>query len=228
MKILIIEDDREIVEAISLAFRMRWPEAKLVSTHLGEKGVELVEIEDPDVVILDLGLIDISGFEVLKQIRFFSTVPVIIVTVRAEEADIVRGLEVGADDYIVKPFSYMELLARVRAVLRRSEVPESYTDEDNFISENLEINFSTREVRVGDKVLKLTPTEHKLLYLLVSNKGRVVTHRKLMQQVWGDDYIEDTNYLRAYIRRLRNKLQDDPPKMILTEHGLGYRFVSSS
>lgn len=228
MKVLIVEDDQEIVETVSLAFQMRWPEAKLVSTHLGEKGIELVESENPDVVMLDLGLVDISGFEVLKRIRLFSSVPVLIVTVRAEEADIVRGLEAGADDYIVKPFSYMELLARVKAVLRRSEMPESYTDEDNFVSGDLEINFATREVRRGGEVLKLTPTEHKLLYLLVRNKGRVVTHRRLMQQVWGEDYIEDTNYLRTYIRRLRDKLQDDPPQIILTEHGLGYRFVGPS
>lgn len=147
----------------------------------------------------------------MKQIRLFSIVPVLILTVRAEEADVVRGLEVGADDYIVKPFSYMELLARVKAVLRRSELPESYTEEDNFVSGDLEIDFATREVRRGGKVLKLTPTGHKLLYLLVRNEGRVLTHRRLMQQVWGEDYIEDTNYLRVYIRRLRDILQDDPP-----------------
>ena len=169
-----------------------------------------------------------SSFEVLRQIRFFSSVPTIIETVEDQEVDRIRGLELGADDYITKPFSYMELLARVKAVLRRSQMVEFEGGEADFVSGNLTINFATREVRLGDEVVKLTPTEYKLLHLLVRNKGQVVTQRKLMQQVWGEDYIEDTNYLRAYIRRLRDKLQDSPPQMILTEHGLGYRFVSSS
>jgi DNA-binding response OmpR family regulator len=153
-------------------------------------------------------------------------VPIIIETVEDREADRVRGLELGADDYITKPFSYMELLARVKAVLRRSQMVEFKSGEANFVSGNLVINFATREIRLGGKVVKLTPIEYKILYILVRNKGQVVTQRKLMQQVWGEDYIENTDYLRAYIRRLRDKLQDDPPRMILTEHGVGYRFVN--
>ena len=124
MKVLVIEDDKEIVDAISLAFQIRWPEAKVISTRLGQKGVELVESESPDIVILDLGLPDIAGFEVLRQIRLFSAVPTIILTVRAEEADVVKGLEWGADDYITKPFRQLELLARVKSMIRRHTPPK--------------------------------------------------------------------------------------------------------
>ncbi len=124
MKVLIIEDDREIIEAISLAFQIRWPEAKVVSTHCGANGAELVESETPDIVILDLGLPDVNGFEVLRQIRLFSHVPVVILTVRTDEADIVKGLEWGADDYITKPFRQLELLARVKALIRRQRPSE--------------------------------------------------------------------------------------------------------
>jgi len=226
IKILIIEDDPQIVQVISTCFEMRWPDSIIVSVSQGRKGIELVETEPPDVVLLDIGLPDMDGFEVLRQIRFFSDVPIIIETVEDQEVDRVRGLELGADDYITKPFSYMELLARVKAVLRRSQMVEFKSGEANFVSGNLVINFATREIRLGDKVVKLTPIEYKILYILVRNKGQVVTQRKLMQQVWGEDYIENTDYLRAYIRRLRDKLQDDPPRMILTEHGVGYRFVN--
>ncbi len=214
------------MQVISTCFEMRWPDSIIVSVSQGRKGIELVETESPDVVLLDIGLPDMDGFEVLRQIRFFSDVPILIETVEDREADRVRGLELGADDYITKPFSYIELLARVKAVLRRSQMVEFKGGEANFVSGNLVINFATREVRLGDEVIKLTPTEYKLLYLLVRNRGLVVTQRKLMQQVWGEDYIENTDYLRAYIRRLRDKLRDDPPRMILTEYGVGYRFVN--
>lgn len=216
------------MQVISTCFEMRWPDSIIVSVSQGKKGIELVETESPDVVLLDIGLPDMDGFEVLRQIRFFSSVPTIIETVEDEEVDRIRGLELGADDYITKPFSYMELLARVKAVLRRSQMVEFKGGKSDFVSGNLAINFTTREVHLGDEVIKLTPTEYRLLYLLVRNKGQVVTQRKLMQQVWGEDYIENTDYLRAYIRRLRDKLQDNPPQMILTEHGLGYRFVNRS
>ena len=216
------------MQVISTCFEMRWPDSNIVSVSEGKKGIELVETESPDVVLLDIGLPDMNGFEVLRQIRFFSSVPIIIETVEDQEVDRIRGLELGADDYIIKPFSYMELLARVKAVLRRSQMVEFKGGATNFVSGNLAMNFATREMRLGGEVVKLTPTEYKILYLLVKNKGQVVTQRKLMQQVWGEEYIENTDYLRAYIRRLRDKLQDNPPQMILTEHGLGYRFVNRS
>jgi len=211
---------------MSTCFEMRWPDSVIISVSEGKKGIELVETESPDIVLLDIRLPDMSGFEVLRQIRFFRDVPIIIVTVVDSEAEHVRGLELGADHYLIKPFSYLELLACVKAVLRRSPALESKIGESYFVSGNLTIDFTIREITVGGKTVRLTPTEYKLLYLLIRNKRRVVTQRKLMQQVWGEDYIENTDYLRAYIRRLRDKLQDNPPKMILTERGVGYRFVS--
>ena len=214
------------MQAISTCFEMRWPDSVIISTGEGNKGVELVETESPDVVLLDIGLPDIDGFAVLHQIRFFSDVPIIIETVEEQEVERVRGLEMGADDYIAKPFSYMELLARVKAVLRRSQVFGFTESETRFVSGDLTIDFATREVRLRDEVVRFTPTEYKILHILVRNRGQVVTQRKLMLEVWGEDYIESTDYLRGYIRRLRDKLRDDPPRMILTEHGLGYRFVS--
>ena len=219
MKVLIIEDDQEIVEAVSLAFQIRWPEAKLVSTHLGERGIELVESENPDVTILDLGLPDISGFEVLKQIRLFSSVPVLILTVRADEADIVKGLEWGADDYVVKPFRQLELLSRVKALTRRRG-PE----EAPLVCGQLHFNPSTGQLLYGEKEISLTRTEGRILHHLMRNAGQVVTHSGLAETVWGDDYPDAADSIKVYVRRLREKLEADPshPQLILTKAGIGY------
>jgi len=221
MKVLIIEDDQEIVEAISLAFQIRWPEAKLVSTQFGEKGVELIESENPDVVILDLGLTDISGFEVLKQVRFFSAVPIIILTVRSDEADIVKGLEWGADDYMVKPFRQMELLARIKALTRR---PSRFVEETPLVCGQLHFDPATRQLFYGEKEISLTPNEGHILHALIENAGRPVTHPELAEAVWGDDYPDAADNLKVHIRRLREKLEADPshPQLILTKAGIGY------
>lgn len=220
MKVLIIEDDREIVEAISLAFQIRWPEAKVVSTHLGEKGVELVESEAPDIVILDLGLPDISGFEVLDQIRRFSNVPTIILTVRSEEADVVRGLECGADDYITKPFRQLELLARVKALIRR----QSPSEEETVIAGALRLDATTGQLHHDGKEIALTITESRILNHLMKNAGYVTTHSSLAEAVWGDDYPGVVDSLKVHIRRLREKIEADPshPQLILTKTGVGY------
>ena len=220
MKVLIVEDNRDIVETISLALQIRWPEAKLVSTHLGEKGIELVESESPDIVILDLGLPDISGFEVLKQIRLFSVVPIIILTVRAEEADIVKGLEWGADDYVVKPFSQLELLARVKAQIRG----QTRSREEPLVCGPLSFDPSTRQLLYDGKEIALTRTEAHILRHLMNNAGRVVTHSSLAEEVWGEDYPGAADSLKVHIRRLREKLEADPsqPQLILTKAGIGY------
>ncbi len=221
MKALIIEDDENIVEAVSLAFQIRWPEAKLVYTHLGGKGVELVESEAPDVVILDLGLPDISGFEVLKQVRLFSIVPIIILTVMAGEADIVKGLELGADDYMAKPFSQLELLARVQALVRRQAPPG---EQPPLVCGSLYFDPSTRQLRYGEREISLTATEGQILNHLMRNAGHVVTHLSLIDEAWGEDYPGAADGLKVYIRRLRKKLEADPgqPKLILTKSGIGY------
>ncbi len=220
MRVLLIEDDREIVDAISLAFQIRWPEAKVVSTRLGQKGVELVESEAPDVVILDLGLPDINGFEVLRQVRLFSSVPTIILTVRSDEADIVKGLEWGADDYIVKPFRQMELLARVKALIRRQTSPE----REILTCGPLELEAMTGQLNYDGKEIALTITESLILSHLMKNTGHVVTHSSLAEAVWGDDYPGAADSLKVHIRRLREKIEPDPgkPQFIITRTGIGY------
>lgn len=227
MKVLIIEDSLEIVEAVRLIFELRWPEAKVIATTEGNKGITLTETESPDLIILDLGLPDIDGFKVLKEIRNFSDIPVVILTVRGEEIDKVRGLELGADDYIVKPFSHMELLARVKAILRRSHIPELKASEAPLVTPKLSIDFATRTITRNSKLIKLTPTEFNLLQYLVRNEGKVLSHRSLLEKVWGEEYTDATDYLKVYIQRLREKLEDDPanPKILLSERGVGYKFV---
>ena len=220
MKVLLIEDDREIIEAISLAFQIRWPEAKLVSTRLGEKGIELVESEAPDIVILDLGLPDINGFEVLHQVRLFSNVPTIILTVRSDEADVVKGLEWGADDYITKPFRQLEFLARVKALIRR----QSPSEEETLVCGRLRLDATIGQLHYDGKEIALTITESHILNHLMKNCGYVVTHSSLAEAVWGDDYPGVADSLKVHIRRLREKIESDPshPQLILTKTGVGY------
>lgn len=220
MKVLLIEDDREIVDAISLAFQIRWPEATLISTRLGQKGVELVESELPDIVILDLGLPDINGFEVLQQIRLFSQVPTIILTVRSDEADIVKGLEWGADDYITKPFRQLEFLARVKALIRR----QGATEAETLSYGPLRLDTTIGQLNYDGKDISLTVTESHIMAHLVRNGGRAVTHSSLAEAVWGDDYPGAADSLKVHIRRLREKIEEDPshPRLILTRTGVGY------
>jgi two-component system response regulator VicR len=227
MKVMVVEDNPEIVEALRLIFELRWPEAKIITTTEGNKGVMMTETESPDVVILDLGLPDMDGFKVLKEIRKFSDVPVIILTVRGEEIDRVRGLELGADDYMVKPFGHMELLARVKAVLRRSHIPELKEAETPMVTSGLSIDFNAHLVMKGENRIKLTPTEFNLLQYLVRNEGKVLSHRTLLEKVWGEEYTDANEYLKVYIQRLREKLEDDPstPVLLLSERGVGYKFV---
>jgi len=220
MKVLLIEDDHEIIDAISLAFQIRWPEAEVVSTRLGEKGVELVETEAPDLVVLDLGLPDINGFEVLRQIRSFSHVPTIILTVRSDEADIVKGLEWGADDYMVKPFRQLELLARVKALIRR----QGRSEEQPTVCGPLRLDATTGQLYHDGKEITLTITETRILNHLMKNAGHVVTHSSLAESVWGDYYPGASDSLKVHIRRLREKIEADPghPQFILTRTGIGY------
>ena len=224
MKVLIVEDDSEIVEVISLAFEIRWPESQLVSTHLGRRGVEMVESENPDVVILDLGLPDVSGFDALKEIRTFSSVPVLILTVRGEEADVVKGLEWGADDYMIKPFRQLELLSRIKALTRRAGAAD---EETPLVCGELRLNPDTRQLLNGQEETNLTRTEGSVLYQLMKNAGQVVTYSRLAESVWGEDYADSVDALRVYIRRLREKIETDPnnPEIILTKVGVGYSVV---
>ncbi len=227
MKVLLIEDDPGIIDIVALTLELRWPDVNLTSTFSGEKGVELAVTELPDLIILDLGLPDTDGFQVLRRIRKVSDVPVIILTVRGEELDKIKGLELGADDYIVKPFSPGEILARMHALLRRSQMTEAAAKvgDKPSIRGKLRIDFSSREVSIGDKLLKLSPREYDLLYLLVTNEGKVLSKQTLLKEVFPEQQ-SDTRYLEVYIKKLRERLEEDPanPKMIVNEGDIGYKF----
>jgi two-component system KDP operon response regulator KdpE len=227
MKVLVIEDDPGIIEVVSLCFQLRWSGTTVVSAANGRKGVSLVENESPDVVILDIGLPDMDGYQVLKEIRRFSEVPVLMLTVRGEDTDVAKGLELGADDYITKPFSHIELIARVQAVLRRSQGLSITDDERPYTSGKLSVDFARNEVLLSGKPVKLTSTERKLLYHLIRNEGRILSHESLLAKVWGDTYVDARDLLRVHIQHLRQKIEDntESPGIIVTEHGIGYRFI---
>ena len=227
MKVLVIEDDPGIIEVVSLCFQLRWSGTSVVSANSGNKGVELVETESPDVVILDIGLPDMDGYQVLREIRRFSDVPVLMLTVRGEDTDVAKGLELGADDYITKPFSHIELIARVQAVLRRVQGLPVSEEERPFISGKLSIDFSRNEVILDGKLVKLTSTERKLLYYLIRDEGRILSHESLLTKIWGDTYVDARDLLRVHIQHLRQKLEDsaESPNIIVTEHGIGYKFI---
>ena len=193
----------------------------------GDVALDIVEREAPDLVLLDIGLPGQDGFEVLRELRAFSDVPVVMLTARDDAMDKVKGLELGADDYVTKPFNHLELMARVRAVLRRHDMPAPASRAPSFRSGDLEVDFARQEARLRGEHLDLTPTEYKLLYHLVRNAGHVLQHGTLLAKVWGREYVDETDYVRVYIRRLRDKLGDDPdnPRYIQTERRLGYRFL---
>jgi two-component system KDP operon response regulator KdpE len=226
MKALIIEDEKSIIDAVNVAFEFRWPDVKLIASPMGKKGIELTKKESPDIVILDLNLPDISGFDVLREIREFSTVPIIILTVRSDNEDMMKGLEAGADDYIIKPFNYMTLLARIRAVLRRTEIIPFIGNHTNVVNVRLNIDFVNQKVKVNNRLVKLTPVEYKLLALLIKNKDKVVPYDRIMDEVWGKGYTGETDSIRINIRRLRIKLQDSPPSMIINKRSMGYMLKS--
>jgi len=223
--VLAIEDNPEIVEAISLCLQTRWPEVDLQAAIEGAEGVKVVKSESFDIIILDINLPDMDGFEVLRRIRAFSSVPVIVVSVRASLGDRAKGLEMGADDYIVKPFSPSDLVSRVHAVLRRTHTPKLAEEEMVVVQGELTLDLASQRAVCRGETVRLTPTEWKLLYVLVKNAGRTVSGEQILREVWGEEQ-EYSEPLRTYIRRLRDKLQDDPPQMILTDRGRGYRFVA--
>ena len=181
----------------------------------------------PDLIILDVMLPDMDGFETLRLLREISQVPVIMLTVKADESDKVKGLELGADDYVTKPFSPKELSSRVKAVLRRAELPAPVEKSLLKIDDYLQIDFDHRLVIAGGQEVKLRPTEYRLLYHLVSNAGRIMTQDQLLSKAWGYEYREESHYLRLYITYLRQKIEPDPahPRYILTERGVGYQFT---
>jgi two-component system response regulator VicR len=225
MKVLMIEDDAQIVDSVSWAFRMRWPDVEFSSTGSGEAGVNQARETRADLIILDLGLPDISGFEVLKKIRQFSTMPIIILTARKEEFDIVKALEAGADDYLIKPFRQMELLSRIKALLRRSSSPAL---ESTLSVGELKLSPATGVLHFQNREIQLTRTEEIIVSKLMQGSGGVVTYAALAEALWNDYYPDCVAALRVYIRQLRQKIEADVdnPKVILNKHGVGYMLAN--
>jgi DNA-binding response OmpR family regulator len=227
MRILVVDDDDDIVEAINLAFRLHWPEATVIGAKNGAEALQKVVSESPNVMLLDINLPDKDGFSVLKQVREIADLPVLMISARGQEDDRITGLDLGADDYVTKPFSYRELSSRVKAVLRRAQSLPPVTGAGIFEAGDLHIDYGTHEVTVRGEPVKLTPIEYKLLYQLTRNAGKVLLHDHLLTKIWGPEYLGEMDYLRIYVRRLREKLERDPqqPAHILTERGIGYRFA---
>ncbi len=224
--ILIIDDEPKIVRFIQTSLSLAGFEILTASTGYG--ALATFENERPDLVILDLGLPDIDGFEVLQEIRSYSTVPIIILTARGDEQDKVRGLELGADDYLTKPFGTPELKARIRAVLRRAEWAPQASEESEFSWGDLHVDFRRRRVKMRGEEVHLTPTEYDLLRYMSQNAGHVLSHMELLSRVWGEEYRNDLAILRVNISRLRQKLEEDPrqPRYIVTVPGVGYTLPS--
>jgi DNA-binding response OmpR family regulator len=223
--ILVVDDEERMARFIHL--NLEHDGFRVVEAYKGLQAIQSLRDSLPDLVLLDVMLPDLDGFEVLKMIREVSSVPVIMLTAKGEEDDRVHGLELGADDYVTKPFSPRELVSRVRAVLRRAEAISSGPHELIEVDERLKIDFGRREVWVDGSLIKLRPTEYRLLYHLVQNAGWVLTYDQLLSKVWGYEYRDEPHYVRLYINYLRQKLEKDPanPQYILTERGVGYRFV---
>ncbi|RJQ43162.1 MAG: DNA-binding response regulator [Anaerolineaceae bacterium] len=223
-KILVIEDEERMARFVRLNLEQDGFQVNEALT--GREGLDKLRTFMPDLVLLDVMLPDLDGFELLKMIREIDTVPVIMLTAKGEEEDKVRGLELGADDYITKPFSPRELVSRVKAVLRRIESSSVSAEEFIQVDDRLKIDFNRREIWVEGKLVKLRPTEYRLLYHLVQNAGWVLTYDQILSRVWGYEYRDEPHYVRLYINYLRQKLEKDPsdPKYVLTERGVGYRF----
>ena len=232
MKVAIIEDDQEITEVVSIAFETAWPGSQVVDAPNAVEGMEMLRSQNPDVVILDIGLPegDTCGYELCREFRSFSNAPVIMVTARDREVDIVRGLELGAADYLTKPFSAVELLARIRAIMRRVQGGFLASQSQPFVSKELSVDFDDRRVLVQGEPANLTPTEYKLLCYLIRNPRQILTNDAIVEEVWGAGYRNSEGLVKAHIQRLRKKLKDSTqnPRLIITERGRGYRFIGNN
>jgi two-component system, OmpR family, KDP operon response regulator KdpE len=224
-KILVVDDEPRMVQMIGMNLKLEGFE--VISAPDGFQALEKVTKEMPDLVLLDIMMPDMDGFETLRRVREVSSVPVIFLSVKAEEPDRVRGLDLGADDYITKPFSPRELISRIKAVLRRVEPEIAVRKTEIKVDDELTVDFDQRRVIVRGKEIRLRATEYRLLYQLVTNAGKLMSHETLLSRVWGPEYQDEDQYVRLYITYLRQKIEKDPknPHYILSERGLGYRFV---
>jgi two-component system KDP operon response regulator KdpE len=223
--ILVVDDEPRMTRFIRMNLELEG--FRVVEAHRGIDALEQVRTNLPSLVILDVMMPEMDGFETLKMLREVSSVPVIMLTVRADEDDKVRGLELGADDYVTKPFGTRELLSRVKAVMRRTRGTAEPEEAILRVDDRLSVDYNNHEVIVEGERIKLRPTEYRLLYHLIENAGWVVPHETLLAKVWGYEYREEIHYLRLYVAYLRKKIEPDPshPRYIFTEREVGYRFV---
>jgi len=223
--VLIVDDEARMRRFMRMNLELEG--YRVIEGSNGLEAIDRVREDLPDLVLLDIMMPEMDGFEALHIIRETSNVPVIMLTVRDDEEDKVKGLELGADDYVTKPFSPRELSSRIKAVIRRTEMDSPSTDGIVKVDDYLQIDFNRRQVFVDGKPIKLRPTEYRLLYHLVQNAGYTLTHEIILSKVWGYEYQDESQYVRLYITYLRQKIEPDPgnPRYILTERGIGYRFV---
>ncbi|MFB7051814.1 response regulator [Streptomyces vinaceus] len=223
-RVLVVEDDPQLVRALKINLQAR----KFEVAEAGDAGaaIRLAADRKPDVILLDLGLPDMDGVEVIKSVRGWSRVPILVLSARHTSEEKIRALDAGADDYVTKPFSMDELLARLRAATRRQEDPASPAASSGITTDEFTVDLAARKVVRGGRTVRLTPTEWHLLELLIAHPGHLVTQRRLLLEVWGPTYAEHSNYLRVYMAQLRRKLEADPshPRYLITEPGMGYRF----
>lgn len=224
--ILLVDDDPQLIKLVLT--NLKSVGYAVIVANDAHTALELFYREMPDLLILDIMLPGVDGYELCQRIREFASIPIIMLTAKVEDEDKVRGLKLGADDYITKPFNVQELLARIEAVLRRARPSEEANTPRSFTGGDISVDFFQRRVTVREKEVTLTLTEYKLLSHLVTNAGRIMLHRELLTKVWGPEYQNELDYLRAYIRHLRRKIEDDPhqPRYILSKPGIGYIFVS--
>lgn len=222
--ILVVDDEPRMIGFIRMNLELE--DHRVVEAHSGVEALDAIRTQLPDLVLLDVMMPDLDGFETLRILREFSDIPVIMLTAKGEENDKVQGLELGADDYITKPFGPRELSSRIKTIFRRLEKP---TAEDAIlqIDDRLSVDFNQREVIADGETVKLRPTEYRLLYHLIRNAGWTVPHDQLLQKVWGYEYRDEAHYVRLYVNYLREKIEEDPsdPRYIITERGVGYRFI---
>jgi len=222
--ILLIEDELQMRRFLRVTLQSE--KYGVLEAETAADGLSQTATRNPDVVLLDLGLPDMDGLEVIEKLREWSAVPVIVISAREQEGDKIKALDRGADDYLTKPFGAGELLARIRVALRHAAPQSQDQGEAIFVAEELRIDFLKRQVYCGTREVHLTPIEYRLLTILVRNAGRVMTHRQILKEVWGPPYIEQTHYLRVFMNQLRKKIETDStrPRFLLNEPGIGYRF----
>ena len=226
LRLLIAEDARDVADVIAFGARMMWPDCQVTVAGSGKEALQRFAAVQPDLVVLDVSMPPPDGFDVCQKIRESSQVPILMLTVRDGTLDKVRALDLGADDYLTKPFDHLELLARLRALVRRATSPPTGQMQATTVGD-LCLDPSAHEVRVKGEAIKLTSTEYRLLEELMRNAGSVLPHALLLERVWGPEYVGEPQYLKVFVRRLRQKLGDDAkqPRYIQTEWGIGYRFI---